>query len=67
MAAGAGFAGPELFNVEGPGFVLADFADRWADPPRRDALLQAARLVEREPSMLGASSHLLAVGHRLPT
>jgi SAM-dependent methyltransferase len=65
--ADAGFAGPELFNVEGPGFVLADFADRWADPPRRNALLHAARLVEREPSMLGASSHILAVGHRPPT
>ena len=63
----AGFAGTELFNVEGPGFVLADLADRWADPPRREALMQAARLVEREPSMLGASSHILAVGNRPPT
>jgi ubiquinone/menaquinone biosynthesis C-methylase UbiE len=63
----AGFGGTELFNVEGPGFVLADLADRWADPPRREALMQAARLVEREPSMLGASSHILAVGHRPST
>jgi SAM-dependent methyltransferase len=62
--ANAGFAGPELLNVEGPGFVSADFADRWADPARRDSMLRAARLVEREPSMLGASSHILAVGHR---
>lgn len=62
--ANAGFLGTEVLNVEGPAFVLADFADRWADPARRDSLLQAARLVEREPSMLGASSHILAVGHR---
>jgi len=51
--ADAGFPPPELFNVEGPGFVLADLATRWNDPPRREAILRAARLVEGEASMLG--------------
>jgi SAM-dependent methyltransferase len=60
--AGAGFADVEIFNIEGPGFLVGDFAERWVDPTRRQALLDAARLVETEPSMLGASSHLLAVG-----
>lgn len=58
----AAFSGVEVFNVEGPGFLVSDFSERWADPARRDALLAAARLIEREPSMMGASSHLLAVG-----
>ena len=51
-----------LFNVEGPGFILHDFIERWSDPARREALLQAARLVEEEPEMLAAASHLLLVG-----
>lgn len=57
----AGFEAVDLFNVEGPGFVVTNFTERWADPTRRAALLDAARLVEREPSLLGAASHLLVV------
>jgi ubiquinone/menaquinone biosynthesis C-methylase UbiE len=56
----------ELFNVEGPGFAIQDFAARWDDPDRREAILDAARLVEREPTLMGMSSHLLAVGRPAP-
>ena len=58
----AGFGGVRLFNIEGPGFLVPDFPERWSDPPRREAMMAAARLVESEPAMMGASSHLLAVG-----
>lgn len=61
----AGFGDVEVFNIEGPGFLVQDFPERWADPARRDALLDAARLVERDPTMMGASSHLLAVGRSM--
>ena len=61
--AGAGFHGTQVFNIEGPGFLVGNFPERWADPARRLAMLEAARLVENEPCMMGASSHLLAVGH----
>lgn len=57
----AGFDDPDLLSIEGPGFLVSNFDDRWADPSRRDALLAAARLVEREPEMLAAASHLMAV------
>lgn len=60
--AAAGLGNVEVFNIEGPGFLVGNFAERWADPGRREALLEAARLVERDPTMIGASSHLLAVG-----
>lgn len=58
----AGLEQVAVFNVEGPGFLLQDFPDRWADPARRDAILEAARLVESDPDMVAAASHLLAVG-----
>jgi hypothetical protein len=57
----AGFKDAQIFNVEGPGFLLSEFEAKWADPERREAILRAARLVETDPEMLAASSHLLAV------
>jgi SAM-dependent methyltransferase len=50
-----------VLAVEGPGWL---FEDQWADPAQRDSVLRAIRAVEREPSLLGQSSHLLAVAHR---
>jgi len=60
----AGFTDPFIYNIEGPGFLVTDFAERWADPAGQETLLEAARLVETEADLLGASSHLLAVGQR---
>ena len=63
-------AGLELdgvFGLEGPGWILPDIEERMADSARRTALLEVARMLEREPSMLGASAHLLAVGRRRET
>jgi SAM-dependent methyltransferase len=50
-----------LYGLEGPGWILSDVTERLADPRRRTDLLQVARLLESEPSMLGVSAHLLAV------
>ena len=44
--------------------MLPDVGERLADPARRDTLLAAVRRLETEPSLLGASSHLLAIAHR---
>jgi hypothetical protein len=60
----AGFAEPHLYNIEGPGFLIADFEERWQDPSRREAMLQAARLIESDPDLLGVAGHLLAVAGR---
>jgi SAM-dependent methyltransferase len=53
-----------LLAVEGPGWVLPDLAERLADPARGRRLLAAIRRVEAEPSLLGASAHLLAIANR---
>src|SRR5207302_1100949 len=47
-----------LFAVEGPGGWFAD-ADN--SPAERERLLWAARQTETEPTLLGASAHLLAI------
>ena len=55
-----GFQHVQVFQVDGPGFLVSDLEARLEDPPRREALLNAIRLVEDDEYMLG-SSHLLAV------
>jgi SAM-dependent methyltransferase len=50
-----------VLAIEGPGWL---FEDHWSDPAQRDSVLRAIRAVEREPSLLGQSAHLLAIAHR---
>lgn len=52
--------------VEGFAILLpdADFEQRWRDPARRQQLLDVVRALEAEPTLLGATGHLLAVGHK---
>lgn len=61
---GAGFDVEGLYGVEGPGWILPDFDVRWSDERRRGNLVHLARMLEREPAMLGSSAHLLVVGRQ---
>lgn len=61
----AGFDLEGLFGIEGPGTHLPDLPERIADPERRADLLYVARLLEAEPSVIGASDHLLAVARKV--
>lgn len=58
---GAGLILDGLYGLEGPGWLLPDLTARLADPRRRTELLQLARLLESESSVLGVSAHLLVV------
>jgi ubiquinone/menaquinone biosynthesis C-methylase UbiE len=60
----AGLRLDAVVAVEGPAWMLPDIEQRLADPARRERVLAAIRRVETEPSLLGASSHLLAVARR---
>jgi ubiquinone/menaquinone biosynthesis C-methylase UbiE len=58
----AGFRVDAVLAVEGPGAFRPEL-DAWLeDDERRDILLRAIQRVESEPSVLGASAHLLAFG-----
>ena len=60
----SGFALDGVLAVEGPGGWLANL-DWWLDDAdRQELLMTAIRRVESEPSLLGASLHLLAVARR---
>jgi ubiquinone/menaquinone biosynthesis C-methylase UbiE len=60
----AGFRVEEVVAIEGPGWMARDFDDLWTDRSLRERLLQSIRKVEHEPSILGASPHILAVGRK---
>jgi hypothetical protein len=53
-----------VLGVEGPGWQISDFDERWADEAARSDLLKIARAVESAPSILGVSAHLLGVGRK---
>ena len=60
----AGFHVVEIVAIEGPGWLARDFDRLWNDPIQRERLLNAVRKVEREPSILGATSHIMAIGRK---
>jgi len=61
----AGFGDTHVLAIEGPGWLLQDFDSQWADPVLREMLLEVIRRTESEPSLLGASSHLLVTGRKV--
>jgi len=61
----AGFSEVEVMGVEGVAWMFADFESRWADEPLRQDILNIARALEAEPSIVGASAHLLGIGRKL--
>jgi SAM-dependent methyltransferase len=62
--ADAGFEHASVVAIEGPASFRDDVEDWLKDPERRELLLRTIRRVEAEPTLLGASSHLLATGTR---
>lgn len=54
----------EVLPIEGPAWLARDFERLWHDSAQRERLLAAVRKVEREPSLIGASSHLMAIGRK---
>src|SRR5579864_4742182 len=59
-----GFRVLEVLAIEGPGWLARDFDRLWNDPQQRERLLAAVRKVEREPSVIGVSAHVMAIGRK---
>ncbi|MFD9041239.1 class I SAM-dependent methyltransferase [Streptomyces bottropensis] len=62
----AGLAHEGQYGVEGVAWLMGGVEDWLDDPERREAVLAATRRIESEPSLLGASGHVLTVGRRRP-
>jgi len=60
----AGFRDVMVLGIEGPAWMLPDFDARWENPVLRKDLLDVARALESEPSVIGVSAHLLGIGRK---
>ena len=53
---------PTIRDAEAEPAMARDFERLWNDSVQRERLLAALRKIEHEPGLIGASSHLLAIG-----
>jgi SAM-dependent methyltransferase len=60
----AGLRHEMTLPVEGPGWLIPRAYEDWGDAAQREHILAAIRRIEREPSLLGVSAHLLAVARK---
>lgn len=60
----AGFAESKVYGVEGASWLVPNFDEWWENPEHRERLLESARALETEPSMIGISAHLMVVSRR---
>ncbi|NET42601.1 class I SAM-dependent methyltransferase [Okeania sp. SIO2B3] len=61
----AGLFCEKILAVEGAGWLLQNFEENWNNPSRRERMLEAIRWIEAEPSLLGMSAHIMAIGKQL--
>ena len=60
-ASASGLEVRALLGVEGIASWIPGLADRWGDPVARETIIEAARSIESEPTLLGLGPHLLVV------
>ena len=58
----AGFQHQATLAVQGPTWLFESVKNYWTDPDHRDIVLDMIRKVEAEPSIIGVSAHILAIG-----
>lgn len=60
----AGFSRPRLYGLEGPGWLMSNFADAWSDRKSRERLLTIVRSMESDATLIGQSAHILAIARK---
>lgn len=63
--ADAGFEVQALIGVEGIGYMMRDFAENWKVKQNREFLLEILDKIDQEPTLMGASPHMVCVGRKL--
>ena len=60
----AGFESQALVAVEGISYMMKDLAQNWATAHYREFLLELVEKTECEPSLIGASPHIMCVAQK---
>lgn len=61
---GAGLRHHATLAIEGPLWLIVEALELWPEPQYQEPFLALLRTIEQEPSLLGASSHVLAVAYK---
>ena len=59
--AAAGFTDVDLRGVIGPTWIIRNLDEVWDDLVKREAILRIVRLLEKEESLMGFSTHFLSI------
>ncbi len=62
---GSGFKIEGVIAVEGISYLMKDLEKNWENENYREFLLDIIRRIEKEPSLIGASPHIMCVGVKL--
>jgi len=60
----SGFSDIDLRGVIGPCWLIRNLDDVWNDTSKREAILKMVRLLEKEESILGLSTHYLSISKK---
>ena len=59
-----GLAHEITLAVQGPGWLVPEFEEKWQDEEHRETILRVVRLMEADAGALGMSPHLMAVARK---
>ncbi len=60
----AGLAHEVTLAVQGPGWLVPGFEEKWEDELARETILSVVRLMEADAGALGMSPHVIAAAHK---
>ncbi|HET9744590.1 MAG TPA: methyltransferase domain-containing protein [Chitinophagaceae bacterium] len=60
----AGFSDFEIKAIEGFGWLVPGFAERWNDNEQREQMLVYIRQTENDPVMIGISAHVMTIAKK---
>ena len=62
--ADAGLVHEKTLAIQGPGWLVPDFEEKWQQEEHRETILRLVRLMEADPGALGISPHQMAVARK---
>lgn len=60
----AGFMDVDLRGIIGPCWLIRNLEEAWMDDAKREAIMRVVRLLEKEESLMGLSTHFLSISRK---
>lgn len=60
----AGFSDTDIHGVIGPAWLVPNLDEQWENDERRENIMRIVRLLEKEASIMGVSTHLLSISKK---